>query len=217
MNYVRLFPSVFLILFISGCCITPPSFSPSEGNIVYYPELSYRTSSYWGEDAKDDDLKHVGSVGFGIFGNWTICDEEPALGFTTGLLFNQFGSKYEYSSDEVSITRLSYLSIPFTFTYEVYNGIAIEAGPDLSFLLGAKEKYTYMGNTDSYDIKEDTRNVQIGFNVGVSYMHDDTGLGGFFRYNGGLNRVVSDEYDYKAYNGGLSVGLRYRVNQLFNK
>jgi hypothetical protein len=139
------------------------------------------------------------------------------MGMYSGLYYNQFGGKFEYGTDEVGKNRLHYLTIPFVYTYEVVEGVRLEVGPDLSFLLAAKEKYEFMGEKETYDIKEDVKSVQVGYNVAVSYTHEESGLGGFFRYNGGLTKMPSSDYDYKAYNGGFSLGVRYGINRLIHK
>jgi hypothetical protein len=142
------------------------------------------------------------------------------MGLGSGLFYNQFGADYPVDGMgglESSKDRLHYLTIPFTYTYDVYKGIRLEAGPEISFLLAAKEVEKFNGNKETYDFKEDVKNVQIGFNIGVSYLHEQTGLGGFFRYNGGFNKVPTGEWDYKIYNGGFSIGARYQMNRLFYK
>lgn len=210
---------LILIVVIScyGCCITKPEISSDGGNFTFGPELSYRTSSYWGDDSRQEDLKHVGSINFGIFGHWIFCEDYPNMGLYSGLFYNRFGAKYDYEGENSSSRiRLSYLTIPFTFTYHVYDGFSAEVGPDLSFLLGAKEVYKYEGSKDTYDIKEDISNVQLGFNIGLSYNHEETGLGGFIRYNGGFTTVPSSEDDLKIYNGGINFGVRYRLNRLLS-
>jgi hypothetical protein len=69
----------------------------------------------------------------------------------------------------------------------------------------------------TYDFKEDVRNVQLGYNIAVSYMHQQTGLGGFLRWNGGFTKVPTSEYGTSIYNGGFSIGARYRLNDLIHK
>jgi len=204
-------------LIINGCCITRPNCNPEGGNFIIGPDLSYRSSKFTGSDAQDEDTKRLGSIGLGGYIHWIFCEDYPDLGFLSGLYYNQHGVKFDWGSDETSKLRLHYLTIPLTFTYMIHNGISVEAGPDLSFLLAAKEKYEYMGETETYDFKDDTKNFQFGYNIAVSYMHDPTGLGGFVRWNGGFTNVPTSEFDVKLKNGGISIGARYRINHLFYK
>ncbi len=219
MKYFRLSATLCFAFLISGCCITPPNFAPDGGNIRYVPELSYRYSGYWGKDAKDADFKHVGGMGFGMGLDWFFCEDFPELDFRSGLFYSPFGAKVKYEGDgyeQESKDKLGYLAVPLTFRYSFSNGLKAEAGPDVSFVLSAKKKYTYMGQTDTNDFKDDVGKVQIGFNAGLSYTHEDSGLGGFLRYNGGLTTMPNSDYDSKIYNGGISVGVRYDINSLFD-
>jgi len=204
--------AVLSIFIISGCCVTKPDLDASEGNLKFGPEFSYRSSSYWGKDAKEDEVKRVGGIGMGGFGHWIFCPDYPHLGFYSGLFYFQNGAKYDYESTGTLKNKLHYLTIPFTPTYEVYQGIRVEGGLDLSFLLAAKGKYQYMDQTEIQNIKEDLSKAQIGFNIGASYTHATTGLIGFLRYNGGLTKLPSNDADYIARNGAISFGLRYIVN-----
>jgi len=216
MKKLKLMPTLFFTFILSSCYLTPAYCSTIGENITYGPELSYRSSKFTGSDAKDDDFKRLGSIGFGVYAHWMFSNDHPEMGFISGLFYNQFGAKYEYSSDDKGKLRVHYLTIPFTFTYTVYEGVNVEIGPDLSFLLAAKDKYEYMGEKETYDLKDDTNKVQIGYNIAVSYTHEESGLGGFIRWNGGFNNV-NKEGDYVIHNGGFSIGARYRINHLFEK
>jgi hypothetical protein len=217
MNYLNLISLLCLLLIINACCITKPNCDPNGGNLRFGPDLSYRSSKYTGSDSRGDDTKRLGSIGIGAWAHWVFCEDYPDMGFLSGLYFNQHGAKYSDSDFGDNKARLSYLTIPMTFTYQVYEGVNLEVGPDLSFLLAAKEKNTYMGETMTYDFKEDVRNVQLGYNIAVSYMHQQTGLGGFLRWNGGFTKVPTSEYGTSIYNGGFSIGARYRLNDLIHK
>jgi hypothetical protein len=141
------------------------------------------------------------------------------MGFYSGLFYNQFGGKYEYTGtiDETSKDRLHFLTIPFTYTYEVYDGLRVEVGPDVSFLLAAKEIYEYNGTKETYDFKDDAAKAQLGYNIALSYTHEETGLAGFFRWNGAFTSVPDKDSDYKVYNGGFSFGIRYGLNRFLYK
>ena len=113
------------LLLVNGCCITPPNCSPG-GNFTYGPELSYRSSKFTGSDTKDDDFKRLGSIGFGGYVHWIFCEDYPEMGLLSGLYYSKFGAKYEYSSNDKGKLVVSYLSIPFTYTYNVYASLVVE-------------------------------------------------------------------------------------------
>lgn len=211
---------VVLVFILGGCCITRPSIESDNGNLKFGPLLSARTSSYWGKDAKDEifDYKHICSFGFGGFAHYQFCEDYPEFGVLSGLYFNQYGAKQDFSGNGTDYKikdRLSYLTLPFTFTYNVYDNFRVEAGPELSFLTGAKTITEFNNDKMISSGTEGLSGAQIGFNLGASYMHPETGLGGFIRYNGGLNKIGSSDVNEKFYNGGLSIGVRYTLNSLF--
>jgi hypothetical protein len=215
MKNIIIYLSVSISLIINGCCVNKPDIDYSGGNTIIGPEFSYRTSSYWGEDTKDQDVKRIGGIGLGGFGHWIFCPDYPQLGFYSGLFYFQNGAKIDLqeTTGEMLRNKLHYLTIPFTPTYEVYKGIRVEGGFDLSFLLAAKAKYQYLDQTEIQNIKEEVSKAQIGFNIGTSYTHEPSGLIGFIRYNGGLTKMPSNDYDAKIRNGSISFGVRYMVNQ----
>jgi len=226
MNHLKklsLFCIVSVIaLIINGCCVTKPNCDPEGGNFTWGPELSYRITKFTGKDAKDEDTKSIGTFGLGGYIHWIFCEDYPQMGFYSGLFYNQFGGKWEYSGgSEIWKDRLHYLSIPFTFTYEVYDGLRIEAGPDVSFLLASKWIVEEDGVKETGDFKEDAAGAQLGYNIGLSYTHDQSGFGGFFRWNGAFTSPYSGDYvddtDFKVRNGGFSFGIRYGLNRLLYK
>jgi hypothetical protein len=226
MNHLKkLAPVCFvslIALIINGCCITKPNCDPEGGNFTWGPELSYRISKYTGSAAKDEDTKSIGAIGFGGYIHWIFCEDYPQMGFYSGLFYNQFGGKWDYgTSNETDKDRMHYLSIPFTFTYEVYDGLRVEAGPDISFLLAAKWIYEYNGVKETYDFKDDAATAQLGYNLALSYTHEQSGFGGFIRWNGAFTDPFSKEYvddtDFKVHNGGISFGIRYGLNRLLYK
>lgn len=217
MNRSTIFLLLCSVILTYGCCITKPNCDPEGGNFKYGPELSYRIATFYGEDAKDDDIKSIGAIGFGGFVHWVFCEDYPQMGIYSGLFYSQYGGKYDWGSDEVSKHRIHYLTLPVTYTYNIYEGLNVEAGLDFSFLLAAKEKYEYMGSTETYNTKEDVANAQVGVNIALSYMHEASGFGGFFRFNRGLTKMPSSDYDYNAYNGGFSLGVRYILNPILSK
>ena len=215
MNYLNFIAVLCLLLIINACCVTRPNCDPEGGNFTYGPDISYRSSKYVGSDAQGDETKRVGSIGIGGWVHWVFCEDYPDMGFLSGLYYNQHGARYNYSDSDKSKDRISYLTLPIIFTYQVYEGVRVEVGPDLSFLLAAKEKNEYFGETTTYNFTDDTRKVQLGYHIALAYTHQPSGLGGFLRWNGGFTKVPTSEYDTNIKNGGFSVGARYRINHLF--
>ncbi|HSD13018.1 MAG TPA: porin family protein [Flavobacterium sp.] len=143
------------------------------------------------------------------------------------LLFSMQGAKSEYSSADAdgvfaveSTAKLNYLNLPIMAKYYVAKGFSVEAGPQIGFLLSAKQKTdvtgtdfftgeTFSESTDT-DVKEWTNSIDFGFNLGAGYDFTDNISAGV-RYNFGLSNV--DDYPDSTdtvKNGVLSVSAAYK-------
>lgn len=138
------------------------------------------------------------------------------------LLFSTQGAKY--NDDQVgegylvageTDIKLSYLNIPLMAKYYVTNKFSLEAGPQIGFLLSAKDKYGYTGTVQGVpvsesgeiDIKDDLNSIDFGINFGVGYdFNDKISLG--LRYNLGLSEI-SDFY-YFDNNSVIQLSLGYK-------
>ncbi|WP_281232068.1 porin family protein [Flavobacterium gelatinilyticum] len=120
-------------------------------------------------------------------------------------------SKAYFSSDEK--VNLGYLNVPLMFKYYVIEGLNIEAGPQIGFLLSAKSKYKV---TDDYgtvssndDIKRLCNSVDFGLNFGLGYdVTKNLSVGA--RYNLGLTNVYKSDYFAKAKNSVISLTVGYK-------
>ncbi|MGB5362486.1 MAG: porin family protein [Aureibaculum sp.] len=105
--------------------------------------------------------------------------------------------------------KLDYLNIPLMAKYFVAEGFSLEAGPQVGFLLSAKDEYDFDGDTGEDDIKEYVKGIDFGINFGIGYKLEG-GLNLGARYNLGLTDI-NDEYEeggtYK--NGVFQVYLGY--------
>jgi hypothetical protein len=103
------------------------------------------------------------------------------------------GDTYSYS-EEVK-AKLNYINIPLMAKFYMAEGLSIEAGPQIGFLVSAKGEYeyseTFNGVTESGSEEadlEDISNVDFGVNFGLGYKLD-SGLNFGARYNLGLSNV----------------------------
>ena len=79
--------------------------------------------------------------------------------------------------------NLFYLNVPGALKYNVWNELHIEAGPQLSALLG--------NNIDDFEFYRGTNKIDIGLFVGAGYRLDDN----FYfqlRYNAGFVNAIED-------------------------
>lgn len=148
------------------------------------------------------------------------------------LLYSAQGAKQEYNEDfaGVSITytdkiKLDYINIPIMAKYYVTEGFAIEAGPQVGFLVSAnsESEADISGNqelidllddedfaSEDFDISDSTSGLDLGIGAGVSYRLD---MGVFFsgRYVLGLSNINDFEGsdDFKQQNNVIQLSVGY--------
>jgi len=123
------------------------------------------------------------------------------------LLYSGYGAKDQNDSDNNEIFKIDYLTVPVLAKYYVIDNLSIEAGPQLGFLLSAKQEDN--GETD--DLKDITKSTDFGFAVGAGYKFDN-GLNLGLRYYMGsdVNDIDEDTDEYK--NRVLQFSLGYFFN-----
>ncbi len=116
--------------------------------------------------------------------------------FQPELLFSGQG----YSFDDNTVA-LSYLNVPLMGKYYLTKGFSLEAGPQIGFLLSAKN--------ENIDVKDAFKTVDFGVNLGLGYKLDN-GLNFGARYNLGLSDINnSDTSNAKFRNGVIQVSVGY--------
>lgn len=122
------------------------------------------------------------------------------------LLYSAQGTKVDGFGGDADI-KLNYLNIPVLAKYYIVDKFSVEAGPQLGVLLSAKAEGT--------DIKDGTRSVDFGFNIGAGYNFTDNFSVGL-RYTIGLSPLsdkdIDDANDYydSAKNSNLALSLAYK-------
>jgi hypothetical protein len=103
---------------------------------------------------------------------------------------------------------LHYLSVPLTFQIQTKSGFFVEAGPQISFLMSAKQDGP---NDKTYDIKSQYDKADLGVNAGLGYL-TRIGLGIKADYYFGLANII-DEGNTKdgpeLKNRAIAIGLVY--------
>jgi len=123
------------------------------------------------------------------------------------LLFSTQGTKVDGPGGFDYDFKLNYLNIPVLAKYYITDQFSVEAGPQLGVLLSAKAEDT--------DIKDSTRSVDFGFNLGAGYNFTEN-FGAGIRYTIGLSPLsdedvedVDDYYD-SAKNSNFAIYLAYK-------
>lgn len=108
--------------------------------------------------------------------------------------------------------KLDYINIPIMAKYYVIEGLAIEAGPQVGFLVSAKGEIEVTGGgeaeSEKEDIKEFYNTLDFGVGLGASYRLD---MGVFFgvRYNLGLANINKDSGNFKNQNNVFQISAGY--------
>lgn len=152
--------------------------------------------------------------------------------FQPELLYSAQGAKDSYSytdtvfgleeseSAEIKI-KYDYLNIPLMAKYYVIDGLSIEAGPQIGFLLSSKSDGSYtstLGADVEYEnyeenLKKVTSGIDFGVNFGLGYKMEN-GLNFGARYNLGLSNVNDFEGsdNFKNQNGVFQISVGYFFN-----
>ncbi|MEO5648973.1 MAG: porin family protein [Ginsengibacter sp.] len=131
----------------------------------------------------------------GHHSNWAIQPE---------LLYSLEGAKQTLSGIKTN-TNLSYLNVPVLVQYMFDNGFRIEAGPQVGFLMSAKQK---TDNT-SVDVKNAYKTTAFSIPVGVGYL-TRSGLGFDARYSFGLSDLTDGGSKVRGNN--FQFGLFYQFS-----
>jgi hypothetical protein len=126
--------------------------------------------------------------------------------FQPELVYSMQGAKYDDGEDDGKL-KMDYLNIPLLAKYQTGSGFFVETGPQIGFLLSAKEKF----DDEDIDIKEYFKKTDFSWAIGLGYkMANGFGING--RYNFGLSKIgeeVDGEDPGKAHNSVIQLGVFY--------
>lgn len=162
------------------------------------------------------DIEDASSkIGFqvGGFAEFKLTDKfsiQPELLYSTqGAKFEESEVNYFYKEK----INTNYLNVPVMAKYYVASKFSVEAGPQIGFLLSAKDKWEemYYGekNSGTDDAKDDIKSVSFGLNVGAGYdFTENVSVG--VRYNFGLSNISDFDSDAKIHNNVVSLSVGYK-------
>ncbi len=146
------------------------------------------------------------------------------------LLYSLEGAKSEYNFEEEEWIihskdklKLGYINLPVMAKYEVTPGLSLEAGPQIGFLLSAKDEYEISANfpedvqeSGTEDVKDQLKDFSFGLNFGAGYEFQNN-LFLQARYHLGLSEINDfDGEDQrlgdpdKVQNRGFQLSLGYK-------
>jgi len=136
------------------------------------------------------------------------------------LMYSQMGAKLDYvDSDGIteynveSTSKFDYISLPILAKYYIIEGLSIEAGPQIGFLVSAKQEDKVSGvGEQSADVKDGAKSIDFGLAGGLAY---DLPIGLFFqaRYYAGIANIAEEgdsNDDFKVTNMGVQLSVGYK-------
>ena len=148
---------------------------------------------------------HIGVLAE-IFINEKFSVQPELLYSAQGAIKKEGGIEHEASLD--------YINIPIMAKYYLMDGLSVQAGPQVGFLVKAEDKISGGGESMTVDSKDAYQSVDFGLNLGAGY---ELPMGVFFdaRYNLGLSKVnkkseseMIERKDIK--NGVIQVSVGYK-------
>ena len=115
--------------------------------------------------------------------------------------------------------RLSYINIPLLMKYRTTGGFGIEAGPQVSLLRKAKDKFkTSIQEDDDLqfenDIKDGIKTLDFGLAIGISQkLEKRKGVTLNLRYYYGLSDIVKDNSGESINNSGLLLSAHIMIGK----
>lgn len=163
-------------------------------------------------NASGDDGDVSSQAGFygGAFVNFSVAEK---FSIQPELLYSMQGAKLgEGEVEGVTVSakqKLDYLNLPVMAQYQVADGLYLEAGPQLGFLLSAETTVEGNGVKNTVDSKDAFKSIDFGLGFGAGYKLP-IGLGINARYNLGLANIIDEnEGDGSLKNSVFQIGLSY--------
>ncbi len=175
--------------------------SSTAQKIKYGSKIGVNIGNITGDEA--DDLNTKTSLHAGAIAEIMISDE---FSFQAELLYSAQGAKSNYSEtlDDVTFrytsVKLEYINVPLLAKYYIVEGLSLEVGPQVGFLLTADREFekTDSGETETgeKDILDEIKGIDFGLDFGLAYKLE-SGIFLAARYNLGLSNIndltVSDD------------------------
>jgi hypothetical protein len=156
------------------------------------------------------DAKNLFGFHGGLVANFAVND---AFSIQPEVLYSMKGTKTEGSFPTYSVkltSRLHYIDVPVLARVNA-GGLFFELGPQLGFLVAAKQKREVSGTgagTFDSDIKSSVRTVDFGYAAGLGYqLANGPGIG--LRYNGGFIDTRNPSNSSSVRNSAFQLYLTY--------
>jgi hypothetical protein len=119
------------------------------------------------------------------------------------IVYSSEGAKASNGGSDYS-ENLSYINVPILVKYKSDIGIFGEIGPQIGFLLSAKDKVS----GTSTDVKQYFNSTNISIVFGAGYL-SSMNIGADIRYNLGVANIAKDAGSDKLRTGVIQIGVFY--------
>lgn len=176
------------------------------GSLTIQPKIGMNLASVInGKEIGGNKTKTlVGMVG-GIEAEYVVANK---FSVALGALYSKQGCAFDVPYD-YSHLSLDYLNIPIVANYYIIPGLAIKAGIQPSFLMGAKDKWKDDGYSDSEDVKKHLKTFDLAIPLGASYEYKNVVFD--VRYNLSVLRLNKNDWDKNIRNSVIQFTLGYKL------
>ncbi|MCA0153848.1 porin family protein [Winogradskyella vincentii] len=147
-----------------------------QAQVKFGAKAGVNFASITGEDT--DDLDGITSFHIGAMVEIPVSEK---FSVQPELLYSAQGATTSEDGMDLDF-KVNYINVPIMAKYFVAEGLSLEAGPQLGFLIDAEIE----GGDVSIDIKDQVNSFDFGVNFGLGYKLD-SGLNFGARYNLGLS------------------------------
>ena len=189
-------------VFLSLFAVAAIGLSANAQQVVKFgPKAGVNISNLSGE--ADTDMK----VGFhvGAFAEIFFTDQ---FALQPELLYSTQGAKGEILAADFE-AKYDFINIPIMAKYYFTEGLAIEAGPYVGFLMKAEHKIYGDSSALSGDVKDEMNTLDFGLGIGARYSLNN----GFFagaRYNLGLSDIPKENDGDAIKNSVIQISVGYK-------
>ncbi|MBO2012060.1 porin family protein [Hymenobacter negativus] len=146
-------------------------------------------ASFVGDGAKN--MQYVYGFQAGLFANLAL---NRPFSIQPELLYSMKGAKTPAGYITQSSIWLNYIDVPVAFRATTKDGLFLEAGPQVSFLINAKSD----ASGEKVSVKNSYKFVDVGFVLGAGYQPLKGGLGIGGRYNAGFGTALKAATDSRV-------------------
>ena len=182
--------------FLLGVCVA--FFSIANAQIEYGIKAGFNISNIGGSDVNNNKARI-----FPHFGAFLEAGLTDKVSIQPELMYSGQGTRLEIPGDDIKL-NLGYLNLPVLLKYNFDAGFYAGVGPQLGFLLSAKQK---VGGS-KFNVKDDTRNIDFAWVFDLGYQPKGSKIGVDARFNLGLSKLDEDG-NAKSYNRVFQVGVFY--------